>query len=338
MFINVVKNYFFPLFCFLSCVCYAKTIYFVPYPGTIDSESLFFKDMGGDETNKKWVLLAQALQKKGYEIKFTLEAENLKDVHAIISITNVNENLLNNLKAYPKERCWLFIFEPPVYLPTIYDPIYTNWFSKIFVLFDDLVDNQQYFKFYYPFPRQSFNYPLKNFNEKKLCVLISGNKKSSHPNELYSERKNLYSFFLDLKTDECDLYGKGWDTLPTWKGVIGSKWEILKNYKFNICYENMKDQYGYITEKIFDSFVSGCVPIYLGASNIDEYVPKNCFIDRREFSSNLELYQFLKNMEESTYENYISSIKQYFESPQAQFFSIDTFIHLFEENLNKLND
>jgi len=42
------------------------------------------------------------------------------------------------------------------------------------------------------------------------------------------------------------------------------------------------NQNGYITEKIFDSFFTSYVLIYLGAKNITEHVPSNCFIDQRE--------------------------------------------------------
>lgn len=42
------------------------------------------------------------------------------------------------------------------------------------------------------------------------------------------------------------------------------KEKFLSNYKFNICVENSLGE-GYITEKIFESIASGCIPIYWGA-------------------------------------------------------------------------
>ncbi len=41
------------------------------------------------------------------------------------------------------------------------------------------------------------------------------------------------------------------------------KGEYLKRYKFNICPENTRSE-GYVTEKLFQAFGSGCVPIYAG--------------------------------------------------------------------------
>ena len=71
---------------------------------------------------------------------------------------------------------------------------------------------------------------------------------------------------------------------PSYAGEISSKRAILEQYKFSICYENMSDMPGYITEKIFDCFFAGCVPIYLGASNMTDYIPGGTFIDKRKFS------------------------------------------------------
>ena len=47
-----------------------------------------------------------------------------------------------------------------------------------------------------------------------------------------------------------------------------------------------------VSEKIFDCFAAGNVPIYWGASNVTDYIPEDCFIDMRSFSSFEELYQF----------------------------------------------
>ena len=47
------------------------------------------------------------------------------------------------------------------------------------------------------------------------------------------------------------------------------KKKYLSSKRFNICPENM-DAKEYVTEKLWDSFASGCVPIYNGALNDPE--------------------------------------------------------------------
>jgi hypothetical protein len=43
-----------------------------------------------------------------------------------------------------------------------------------------------------------------------------------------------------------------------------NKIQYLRNFKFNICPENSNSK-GYVTEKIFDSLLAGCLPIYWGS-------------------------------------------------------------------------
>jgi alpha(1,3/1,4) fucosyltransferase len=321
----------------LPLAIFGKTIYFVPYPGANPQQMFYNLYAGHDEYPKKWILLRDALEKAGFTVKFTNDAKDLQDFTCLISVTNANPSLIANLKDYPKNRCWFINVEPPVYLPHLYDRSLTTLFGKIFVMFDDLIDNNHYYKFYYPQPRQKRMKSMTDFSEKKFCVMIAGNKKSQHPGELYSERKKVLSFFSDLMTDELDLYGHGWKEYKNWKGVVGSKWKTIEKYKFCICYENMKDQFGYITEKIFDCFVAGCIPIYWGATNIQDYIPKECFIDRRDFSSYEDLYLFLKSMDRTTYQTYLKAIDRYFESPEAQLYSIDHFIAIIKKHLATLN-
>jgi len=108
---------------------------------------------------------------------------------------------------------------------------------------------------------------------------------------------------------------------PSYKGKIKNKKEIMERYKFSICYENAKDIPGYITEKLFDSFFAGCVPVYWGANNITEYIPKNCFIDKRDYKTYEELYAFLNKMDDEEYMKYLINIENYLNSDDSFLFT-----------------
>lgn len=56
----------------------------------------------------------------------------------------------------------------------------------------------------------------------------------------------------------------------SWVGPIENKKEIISNYKFCFSYENTDNYPGYITEKVFDAWMSGCVPIYRGEHSFEE--------------------------------------------------------------------
>lgn len=228
-----------------------------------------------------------------------------------------------------KENLVLFMWEPPTVQPEVHDPKVQAQFGKIFTWDDDLVDNKRFFKFHYPNLRPRLK-SIPSFEEKKFCTLIASRLSSRFPKELYSEREKAIQFFED-KPGEFDLYGRFWEKrgYKNYRGTIGDKLAVLKNYKFSICYENTRDVRGYITEKIFDCFAAGSVPIYWGASNVADYIPEECFIDRRKFASYEELYAFLKKMSPEEYDRYLKCTEAFLKSDAAQVFSPDHFIQTF---------
>lgn len=123
---------------------------------------------------------------------------------------------------------------------------------------------------------------------------------------------------------------------PSYRGKVDSKKEVLEKYRFAICYENARDIDGYITEKIFDCFFAGCVPIYWGANNIIEHIPKECFIDKREFNSYEKLYEFITNLSDEEYLKYLDAIENYLNSSKADEFRAEYFANTIVEKI--LND
>ncbi|MDE1309876.1 glycosyltransferase family 10 [Vibrio aestuarianus] len=235
-------------------------------------------------------------------------------------------------------------------------------FDKIFTWNDDLVDNVKFFKinFSHLFPsnRTLLRDGVIPFENKKLCTLIAGSKKIVHELELYSERVRTIRWFEENEPDCFDLYGIGWDkyvtdnkyvqfllskfsilaklfspNYPSYKGAVDSKRKTMCNYKFAICYENAQMIPGYITEKIFDCFFSGCIPIYWGAPNITEHIPKNCFIDRRMFKTHEELYHYMKNMTKKEYVEIQTNIENYLYSKKAAPYQSETFANILVEHV-----
>ena len=319
--------------CFLFSVAQAKVIYFVPFPG-FNSEQVFtniYPDQ--DRATNPYLALKKHLESKGHTIKHTTNGVCVQDADYIISLTNADKYLLENLKEISREKCFLVLFEPPVTSPYLYERSLEERFGKIFTMFDDDVDNKQYFKIFYPQPRMQIVGIMDDFSERKLCAMVSNNKGFSHHKCIYYERHAVIDFFAKRPPGEFDLFG-GWShSYRDWKGPMDEKFETLNHYKFSFTYENMGQQNGYITEKIFDSFISGCVPVYIGADNITEYVPAECFIDKRKFSSYSELYNYLVNMDRITYENHIKAIEKFLASDQAQLFTAQHFVKIISSHI-----
>jgi len=243
---------------------------------------------------------------------------------------------------------FLLAWESGIINPRNSDPLYHASFRTIFTYDDNLIDNDRYIKVAY-----SFDLPeniQKSYDKKKLCCLIAGNKASTHPLELYSHRLEVIDWFEKNHPDEFDLYGQGWNKIipprnlmhrvvnrftiinryvkpsrSSYRGEVNDKSATYAKYLFSICYENARDLPGYISEKIFDSFFAGCVPIYWGAPNIPDHIPESCYIDRRKFKDNEALYIFLSQMRKDAYLEYLHSIEDFLQDSKAGIFSVDYF-------------
>lgn len=170
-----------------------------------------------------------------------------------------------------------------------------------------------------------------------MCTMVISNKRSKHPQELYTAREGVIQFFEQKQTKDFEFYGWGWEGsgYATYRGATPDKVAEMKNYRFAYCYENIQGKRGYVTEKIFDCFAAGCVPIYWGASNVEEYIPSSCFIDRRKFKNEEELYHYLKAMPKKVYETYIANISKWLNSEEAARFSTENFVKIFEEAVSR---
>jgi alpha(1,3/1,4) fucosyltransferase len=309
-----------------------KTIHVVNYPDV--SDSAFYEiNSYYDERRRFEISIREEIQKY-YQFKIDNICDNVEPSSVILSLRSHEKAcpVLKNIKNHEKNKCFLFYVEP-FHLSAaqfLYSEEAKNIFGTMFITFDNLVDNQTYFKTYHQQPREKRIDNIPDFSHKKFCMMIQSNyEKKLFPHHvilpefsLYEERAKAASFFAQM--GEFDLFGRFWDENPAWKlrnRTIPDKLPIMKHYKFCICYENMHSQPGYITERIFECMYAGSVPIYLGAPNITDYVPKECFIDRRAFDSNQDLYQFLRQIDCKTYGSYIEAAIQFLETPEAKRFS-----------------
>ncbi|NTW78396.1 MAG: glycosyltransferase, partial [Syntrophaceae bacterium] len=153
-------------------------------------------------------------------------------------------------------------------------------------------------------------YPLSG---RKNAICLIGSNRSSHvPYELYSKRIEAARWFAEHSKMPFDVYGTPF-ALPNYRGAcpVSQKLSMMKQYRFNLCFENTNDPIlsaGYVTEKILDCMESRTIPIYLGASNIEQYVPGDCFIDFRKFDGYADLEQYLQKMTDEKYQQYIDAI------------------------------
>lgn len=66
--------------------------------------------------------------------------------------------------------------------------------------------------------------------------------------------------------------------------VFGSNRHMQKKFRFAIVFENEAIR-GYVTEKIMNPLLAGCIPIYYGAPDITRWINPECFIHVRDFAN-----------------------------------------------------
>lgn len=256
-------------------------------------------------------------------------------------------------KAKSNAPRYVLLWETPQVYPLNRSEGELGSYKKLFTWDDRLVDGRRFIKMNMPNPHT--NLPIVDWSSRdRFCCLIAGNKTLStrDSRDLYPERVMTIRWFEEYAPEEFDLYGVDWNipvvppglrgkmlrrlwkgisklvdlrAFPSYRGSVAHKYEVLSHTRFAICYENVGDLPGYITEKIFDCFFAGCVPVYWGASNVTDYIPAGCFIDRRKFSGDEDMYTKLKSITEAEYKAYQQAIQTFLESNEAHVFYSEHF-------------
>ncbi len=160
-----------------------------------------------------------------------------------------------------------------------------------------------------------------NFNKTKSTSVIVRKDYASYWDSL--EIKDISKIIYRLRTDlsiklseneNIDIFGTHWEN--NGKNIFGSAWNkrvALNDYRFSFCSEN-SIQKNYISEKFWDVVLTDTVPIYLGCSNIDEYIPSDYYINLNQYGNDIDVMNDLicditKNSE-TLYKLYEPKIKE----------------------------
>ena len=112
--------------------------------------------------------------------------------------------------------------------------------------------------------------------------------------DLYAERRKLARVADTFREPPLDAFGGGWNGEQiSWcplypqrpyrcfrERFVEDKIRLLSEYRFTLAFENYRGRHGYITDKLFDGFLAGSVPVYLGDEGIGEIVPASAFVER----------------------------------------------------------
>jgi len=252
---------------------------------------------------------------------------------------------INAQRRLPKCPAYAYLYEDPIIRPLNNELAQLRRYRKVFTSNETLVDGKQILRVDYP--NDLSLRPVPNFVERDLfCVMIASNKALLHPHplSLHPNRIEIIRFFESQAPELFALYGKGWDIpavrpgltgriikrvnewrasiapsrpFPSYCGTVYSKSEVLDRAKFSICYENSRGSPGYLTEKIFDCFTSGCIPIYIGSTHGTTLVPEGCYIDGDQFNSPAEMLHFLQTIDAISHARYQAEIRRFLAGPDS---------------------
>lgn len=222
---------------------------------------------------------------------------------------------------------------------------YSNFFSYVMTWNTSLQGSKNFIPFNYTTSIKDFlKLPEEvDYRSKKLLTQISSNIALGSTNELYSLRRKL-NFQSGIKLGiDYDFYGRDWDgeTYSSYRGIVSDKLATLSNYRFVYTIENCTTDNGYVSEKILDAFAARTVPIYYGASNITQFIPKNCFIDFRDFTELDELLDFIREISFDEYYQYLTNIEKFFTIEDNPFLIEnlnDSFIKIINKLIHKSYD
>ena len=182
------------------------------------------------------------------------------------------------LKGVPKERTIFLLREPP--LEEVLEANirfyknaqpYCGYISGP----DDYAPNPNYMPaiWYHPNSFRDLNEMPPPPKERTCSWITSGISRTAN------HRKRL-QFIQMLKSSgiQFDLYGRGLPAEAQSNGELKNKWHGMAPYYYNLAIENYAENDWYVSEKLWDSLLAWCLPIYYGGSAADKLLPPGSFL------------------------------------------------------------
>jgi hypothetical protein len=231
----------------------------------------------------------------------------------------------------PKERTF-YISQEPLWSPNQPKDNIHNYCSKILISDKaDYPNRDEYIETLLPMfyagrgendNREMWDWSLKlkdrEFNKNKIMSMIVRKGYESHFNHLVNPDTSEINYGRRTELGETlslnnniDIFGTHWENNGgNIKGEVWNKHVGLDEYKFSICCENTI-QKNYISEKFWDAVLTETIPIYLGCSNINEYISSDCYINitNLTFEQTVEKINDIIDNSDDYYNRYVQNIK-----------------------------
>lgn len=200
-----------------------------------------------------------------------------------------------------RENTFGFIMEPS--WSNNWDRELGVYCNKVFFhdlsLLDDKVKNIEVYQehpaclLYHMLYFNNINYFLNTNFPKKHLLSFTTSYTPNNDNYLYGKRTKLALELLNTNLN-FHIYGNNWPIFDARiRGQIVDKKDGLIDYQYSVAIENSREK-NYVTEKFFDCFLCGTVPIYYGCPNIHQIYDQNNFIQLKDLTVD-EVFNALNN-------------------------------------------
>jgi alpha(1,3/1,4) fucosyltransferase len=317
-----------------------KKIIVIPFSEVFKNNKIFDLSYGNDNRSLPYFKLREKLINNGFEVN-TYDKVDLRQVDQGDILLSFNHQKIpfNYLSKRIEFKNRILIAQEPLSKLNFKGSI-LMLYGKTLTWNENIIDDKSVIRIK-AYPVTKINVDWIPVEKRKFLTNISINKTSNNKGELYSERLKTILLAEKYFPGEFDHYGIGWNSpttllqkiglkkyhvITSYKGPLNEKYETLKQYKFSVCYENTKFLRGNISEKIFDCFQCGVIPLYWGAPDILKYIPAETFIHRENFNSNEEMLLFIRSLSGNEISSMISSIQKFINSDIMADFWDDTYV------------
>lgn len=129
------------------------------------------------------------------------------------------------------------------------------------------------------------------------------------PNRLETALKSFFFTLISLKPPKLSALGSWFSRYPKWGGAVADKRKVMSDYKYALVIENSQE---YMSEKLFDAFFAGCIPIYVGPLVSKYGIPKELVI---QADPDLEsIRSAIESARSLDYEAWFRRVKSFLES------------------------
>jgi glycosyltransferase involved in cell wall biosynthesis len=205
--------------------------------------------------------------------------------------------------------------------------ILNEYFDKIITYWEPLLNKSkvEYFPFVSRFNvNNKYHLQIINKNRKydKSIGMILANRSNNEEykiNEIQLKRLDYLRKEYAIVFDNITIHGQGWDELENHKYInienIKNRMlddtdinQFYKRFNFALIIENCNAT-NYVSEKIYDAWVAGCIPIYYGNNNkID--LSKKCYIDIKDFENIDKVKEYIEKLTKEDIDKYYENIQE----------------------------